>query len=178
MARSITTRSTNPKIMDDNIKLLDDAIAAASTPEASDVSYDNTDSGLTADDVQNAIDEIAEALNDKVEVISDGTKTYAQLLEALLDLIDTDKVTNKSCLIIETDNKDFIYPVNYINLATGGMDFSRASLALSGSDYVTWITFINMRASGNSKNIELLGTTVTDNSSETVASSVKFIFKY
>ena len=26
MARSITTRSTNPKIMDDNIKILDDAI--------------------------------------------------------------------------------------------------------------------------------------------------------
>ena len=58
MARSITTRSTNPKIMDDNIKILDDALALASTPEASDVSYDNTDSGLTADDVQGAIDEV------------------------------------------------------------------------------------------------------------------------
>ena len=59
MARSITTRSTNPKIMDDNIKILDDALAAASTPPAEDVSYDNTNSGLTADDVQGAIDEIA-----------------------------------------------------------------------------------------------------------------------
>ena len=57
MARSITTRSTNPKIMDDNIKILDAAIQAASTPEASDIVYDNTDSGLTADDVQAAIDE-------------------------------------------------------------------------------------------------------------------------
>lgn len=58
MARSITTRSTNPKIMDDNIKILDDALASASAPEASDVSYDNTDSGLTADNVQAAIDTI------------------------------------------------------------------------------------------------------------------------
>lgn len=58
MARSITTRSTNPKIMDDNIKILDDALAVASTPPAEDVTYDNTDSGLTADDVQDAIDEV------------------------------------------------------------------------------------------------------------------------
>lgn len=60
MARSITTRSTNPKIMDDNIKILDDALAVASTPPAENVSYDNTDSGLTADDVQDAIDELSE----------------------------------------------------------------------------------------------------------------------
>lgn len=59
MARSITTRSTNPKIMDDNIKILDDALAIASAPPAEDVVYDNTNSGLTADDVQAAIDELA-----------------------------------------------------------------------------------------------------------------------
>lgn len=59
MARSITTRSTNPKIMDDNIKILDDSLAVVSTPPAEDVVYDNTDSGLTATDVQAAIDELA-----------------------------------------------------------------------------------------------------------------------
>ena len=58
MARSITTRSTNPKIMDDNIKILDDALAIVSAPPAEDVVYDNTDSGLTATDVQDAIDEV------------------------------------------------------------------------------------------------------------------------
>lgn len=84
MARSITTRSTNPKIMDDNILKLEEAIEAAdvsANPEgtaeetllttigidgkkydigasAENVSYDNTDSGLTADDVQAAIDEV------------------------------------------------------------------------------------------------------------------------
>lgn len=62
MARSLTSRSTNPKIMDDNIKILDDALSAASTPSAEDVSYDNTDSGLTADDVQGAIDEVLEKI--------------------------------------------------------------------------------------------------------------------
>ncbi len=59
MARSITTRSTNPKIMDDNIKILDDNLSKASAPDAEDVVYDNTDSGLTATDVQEAIDEVA-----------------------------------------------------------------------------------------------------------------------
>lgn len=58
MARSLTTRSTNPKIMDDNIKILDDNLGKASAPDAEDVVYDNTDSGLAADDVQSAIDEI------------------------------------------------------------------------------------------------------------------------
>ena len=74
MARSITTRSTNPKIMDDNIKILDDALASASTPEASDVSYDNTDSGLTATDVQAAIDELNNTVYKK------SNKVRSQLL--------------------------------------------------------------------------------------------------
>ena len=60
MARSITTRSTNLKIMDDNIKILDDALAIASAPPAEDVSYDNTDSGLTATNAQEAIDELSD----------------------------------------------------------------------------------------------------------------------
>ena len=63
MARSITTRSTNPKIMDDNIKILDDALGGLPAPDASDVSYDNTDSGLTATDAQAAIDEVNSKFN-------------------------------------------------------------------------------------------------------------------
>lgn len=88
MARSITIRSTNPKIMDDNIKILDNALAVASTPPAEDVSYDNTDSGLTATDVQAAIDETAknvDGLKPK-EIYSftpDGTTTISAALDAL-----------------------------------------------------------------------------------------------
>ena len=77
MARSITTRSTNPKIMDDNIKILDDALVSASTPPAEDVSYDNTDSGLTADDVQDAINELDENIKNLTDFrIVKGDKAY------------------------------------------------------------------------------------------------------
>ena len=80
----ITIRSTNPKILDDNIAKLEKAIQAGDVsanpsgtaeetllstigidgkkyelgPSAENTSYDNTDSGLTADDVQSAIDEL------------------------------------------------------------------------------------------------------------------------
>ena len=79
MARSLTTRSTNPKIMDGNIKILDDNLGKASAPDAEDVVYDNTDSGLTADDVQAAIDEIVgfKSVNFTANENIDGTKIEA-----------------------------------------------------------------------------------------------------
>lgn len=43
-----------------------------SAPSASDVSYDNTSSGMTADDVQEAIDELKSDLTNKVEVTVTG----------------------------------------------------------------------------------------------------------
>lgn len=84
----ITIRSTNVKILDDNIAKLEKAIQAGDVsanpsgtaeetllstigidgkkyelgPSAENTSYDNTDSGLTATDTQGAIDEIAPAL--------------------------------------------------------------------------------------------------------------------
>lgn len=84
----ITIRSTNVKILDDNIAKLEKAIQAGDVsanpsgtaeetllstigidgkkyelgPSAENTSYDNTDSGLTATDTQAAIDEIAPAL--------------------------------------------------------------------------------------------------------------------
>ena len=80
----ITIRSTNPKVIDDNIAKLEKAIQASDVsanpsgtaeetllstigidgkkyelgPSAGNTSYDNTDSGLTGDDVQSAIDEV------------------------------------------------------------------------------------------------------------------------
>lgn len=84
----ITIRSTNPKILDDNIAKLEKAIQAGDVsanpsgtaeetllstigidgkkyelgPSAENTSYDNTESGLTATDTQAAIDEVAPAL--------------------------------------------------------------------------------------------------------------------
>lgn len=86
----ITIRSTNVKILDDNIAKLEKAIQAGDVsanpsgtaedtllstigidgkkyelgPSAENTSYNNTDSGLTADDVQAAIDEISSDLKD------------------------------------------------------------------------------------------------------------------
>ena len=83
----ITIRSTNVKILDDNIAKLEKAIQAGDVsanpsgtaeetllstigidgkkyelgPSAENTSYDNTDSGLTAEDVQSAIDEVSSA---------------------------------------------------------------------------------------------------------------------
>ena len=85
----ITIRSTNVKILDDNIAKLEKAIQASDVsanpsgtaeetllstigidgkkydlgPSAENTSYDNTDSGLTADNVQAAIDEVLTDLN-------------------------------------------------------------------------------------------------------------------
>ena len=106
MARSKTTRSTNPKIMDDNIKILDVALAGVTAPEASDVSYDNTDSGLTANDVQAAIDEVVEdgklntfeitPLNDSTWSIIDATvnEQFVRIIATVS--LDTDLTAGSS----------------------------------------------------------------------------------
>lgn len=96
MARSITTRSTNPKIMDDNIKILDDALAIASAPPAEDVSYDNTDSGLTATDVQAAIDEMLSSLTTSSSV---SATSYNEAVT--IDLNKSVKVGKTIYLIIK-----------------------------------------------------------------------------
>ena len=56
----------NPAELNQKINQLE---AAITTPEAEDIQYDNTTSGLTADDVQAAIDEIvANPVITKIEV--------------------------------------------------------------------------------------------------------------
>ena len=97
----ITIRSTNPKIMADNILRLEESIKAADVsanpsgtaedtllstigidgkkyelgPSAENTSYDNTDSGLTATNTQAAIDEINETLSDVGDVSSPAVIT-------------------------------------------------------------------------------------------------------
>lgn len=90
----ITIRSTNPKVIDDNIAKLEKAIQASDVsanpsgtaeetllssigidgkkydlgPSAENTSYDNTDSGLTATEAQAAIDELATGLSGKISL--------------------------------------------------------------------------------------------------------------
>lgn len=119
----ITIRSTNPKILDDNIAKLEKAIQAGDVsanpsgtaeetllstigidgkkyelgPSAENTSYDNTDSGLTATETQSAIDELAELVNrGSVTATADGVKTYAEVVASLYALADTTKITGNS----------------------------------------------------------------------------------
>ena len=59
--KSLTIKSTNPAIMSEQIHQL--AKMIKSSDEASEIAYDNTDSGLTAENVQAAIDEVATGLS-------------------------------------------------------------------------------------------------------------------
>ena len=139
MARSITTRSTNPKIMDDNIKLLDDAIAAASTPEASDVSYDNTDSGLTADDVQDAIDEVVATIKTQDTLLDTALTTESAEYNLAHDKRDYKLI----CIAVAWGNGA---NSNFITLPPSAIYNGSTRIYLNGdltSDYATISVFAN-----------------------------------
>lgn len=113
---AVTIRSTNPKIMDDNILKLENAIKAADVSanptgtaeetllttigidgkkydigaSAENVSYDNTDSGLTATNAQAAIDELSEASS-----ISYNNTTSGLTADDVQDAIDEVSATRK-----------------------------------------------------------------------------------
>lgn len=81
---------------------------------ASDVTYDNTGSGLTASDVQDAIDEINTNLpgNDgSVSVTGDGIKTYGQICTELFSLINASNVSHKSFLEWDSGATKFYSPL-------------------------------------------------------------------
>lgn len=84
---------------------------------ASDVSYDNTDSGLSATNSQGAIDELADKLaDDYVSVTADGVKTVAQLLNDLYTALDLTKLNLDSKFIRITSTATVSYHiVEYTN---------------------------------------------------------------
>ena len=155
MARSLTTRSTNPKIMDDNIKILDYNLGKASAPDAEDVVYDNTDSGLTADDVQAAIDEVASnivsisnsvsKLNSNIGNISGNSNKnliipYNCTGLLLLSSADTDTI---NLLIIHSASDSIIYkPLATssgltITAITNGINISNTKLSTLFVRYIS-----------------------------------------
>lgn len=80
-------------------------VITSSVVDASDVTYDNTDSGLTATNVQDAIDEVNNNLNGVINPTADITidhtnKTWAVCLYNLLNQVDFNKVTPKTKLVI------------------------------------------------------------------------------
>ena len=68
---------------------------------ADDVTYDNTDSGLTATNVQDAIDELVQGSGSEqyVEYTIQSGDTFRAALNALYALIDTTKISTKARLI-------------------------------------------------------------------------------
>ena len=152
MARSITTRSTNPKIMDDNIKILDDALGNVS---AEGVPYDNTDSGLTADDVQGAIDELAPKV--LYTFTPDGETTASEALDAMYAEVDL----SYDCYIL--------FGTSFLP-CTGIVDdvYYFASFAMTGN--TIYGTGLEVKSSGSkvtSPQLKTTGNTFIDNSDGT-----------
>lgn len=192
----ITIRSTNPKILDDNIAKLEKAIQAGDVsanpsgtaeetllstigidgkkyelgPSAENTSYDNTDSGLTATDTQGAIDEIQESIEDisrgKIEVTADGVKTYGALLDDMTVLMDFSKIRSTSTYIFNDSVRDYIFQIHF-NRPNGNVQFSRVTIAGGDPTYTVRIENIRLDLSSSSA-FELNGSTYTDNTSNVV----------
>lgn len=132
----ITIRSTNVKILDDNIAKLEKAIQAGDVsanpsgtaeetllstigidgkkyelgPSAENTSYDNTDSGLTATDTQGAIDEIVAGLNAPAasSVTYDNTDSglTADDVQGAIDEVNAKSVKKKKITYSNLANSD------------------------------------------------------------------------
>ena len=181
-------------------------VVGASSVAASDVTYDNTGSGLTATDVQNAIDEVVgdiptgfaataitynnsgsglvatqvqDAIDELaagiggsyVEVTADGTKTNAQLLNALYALINVSKVTPKAVLdyksgtddnfadlMYHTSDKSTIILTNSTLDGTNKIFITRYTLNASASKL--WYQQTGGAATEVSNNIAAVGTVI------------------
>lgn len=109
----ITISSTNPKIMADNIKKLEKAIKGAD--DASEISYDNTESHLTASNVQAAIDEVVTEIGSLAasDVSYDNTDSglTATNTQAAIDEVNTKGIYQPG----ETVNIDYALPMGISN---------------------------------------------------------------
>lgn len=85
MALKKITYNGSSKVIINLCKMVNQLIDGASSPSASDVSYDNTGSGLSADDVQEAIDELAGDIPTKT---SDLTNDSGFITNAVNNLVN------------------------------------------------------------------------------------------
>ena len=98
----ITISSTNPKIMADNIKKLEKAIKGAD--DASEISYDNTESHLTASNVQAAIDEVVSGLTPTASDVSyDNTDSglTADDVQSAIDEVVSEKANTSNLVSVK-----------------------------------------------------------------------------
>lgn len=85
MALKKITYNGSSKVIINLCKMVNQLIDGAGSPSASDVSYDNTGSGLSADDVQEAIDELAGDIPTKT---SDLTNDSGFITNAVNNLVN------------------------------------------------------------------------------------------
>lgn len=122
-------------------------ILSSGAVDASNVSYDNSGSGLIATNVQNAIDEIvSEITPSTVSVTASGSQTYSQVLDSLYALIDITKITKDTKLSILTGAN-----IAYFDLMarTSGFIFANSGLGNPGGGYVPSIYKIMIKVSGS-----------------------------
>lgn len=152
----LTDDSTNEKTVIENIKSVTEAQFESATED-----------GLYDVDVEGA--EIGEISEEYVEVTADGVKTYAQLLNELYALIDSDKITNESKLVY---NNQTVYSLSgkYSNGYRFGMVYEINSSAFKLQYiYIHSTTSLLMSCSN---------TTTTDSSDSTPSSGIKFTLYY
>ena len=131
---SLNTTEQTPRNVAD---VLAQELARIAGRQASDVNYDNTDSGLTADNVQDAIDE----LKSDIPTVNDGTLTIQQNGETKETF--TANQSGNSTVNIETPTTDIQTAVDEFSTYNGGL-LSECKVALSliqdlhGYDY-PWV---------------------------------------
>lgn len=109
---SLNTTEQTPRNVAD---VLAQELARIAGRQASDVNYDNTDSGLTADNVQDAIDE----LKSDIPTVNDGTLTIQQNGETKGTF--TANQSGNSTVNIETPTTDIQTAVDEFSTYNGGL---------------------------------------------------------
>ena len=117
---SLNTTEQTPRNVAD---VLAQELARIAGRQASDVDYDNTDSGLTADNVQDAIDE----LKSDIPTVNDGTLTIQQNGETKGTF--TANQSGNSTVNIETPTTDIQTAVDEFETYNGGL-LSECKVAL------------------------------------------------
>lgn len=118
---SFNTTEVTPRNIAD---VLAEGLSHITGRTASEVEYDNTDSGLTADNVQNAIDE----LKSDIPTVNDGTLTIQQNGEAKGTF--TANQSGNSTVNIETPTTDIQTAVDEFETYNGGL-LSECKVTLS-----------------------------------------------
>lgn len=180
--KGIKIKSTNPKIMAEQIQQLNQMIKGVE--QASEIVYDNTSSHLIATDVQTAIDEINIVIGgklDKVSLVADlepvEGETYGEILQRLRstyfsDL--TDDVINNGYLMLDMGDRNGLIFRCSLNAGEGVTSWD--SKFITGSQIEIYSLIFG---SGNNTTVRKVitltsTTTITNMTNDEASGHVKF----